>query len=131
MSIEQNISEITPLSAFTSPNRPAETDNLVENELPKLTQELGLLIPQINSTQTGINQSEANAKAYQDTSKIYRDESLTNKNITLQYKTSTELSYSNTVALLGTLVIPTESTYNKDYIEDMKRRDFLNFKIGA
>lgn len=55
MGITQDISQITPLSAFTSPNRPAEVDNLVENELPVLTQELRLLIPQINETENQMN----------------------------------------------------------------------------
>lgn len=86
---------------------------------------------EVNQAQVRINQSELNTLGYRDTTKTYRDETLTNKNLTLQYKTSTELAYSNTVTLLGTLVIPTEATYNKDYIDDIKRRDFLNFKIGA
>lgn len=96
-----------------------------------LATQLNNLATQANQTQVQINQSELNTLGYRDTTKTYRDETLTNKNLTLQYKTSTELTYSNTVTLLGTLVIPTESTYNKDYIDDMKRRDFLNFKIGA
>lgn len=133
MSITQNISEITPLSAFTSPNRPAEVDNLVENELPNLTQELGLLIPQINLVKSGINQSEANAKAYQDTAKTYRDQSLDYKNQSLSYKTATELAYNNTQTLLSTLVIPTEATYNYQGANarfEYKTDTFLNFRIG-
>ena len=133
MSITQDISQITPLSAFTSPNRPAEVDNLVENELPLLTIELGSLIPQINLVKSGINQSEANAKAYQDTAKTYRDQSLDYKNQSLSYKTATELAYNNTQTLLSTLVIPTEATYNYQGANNKfayKTDSFLNFKIG-
>lgn len=46
--ITQTITPITPLGDFLSENRPAEVDNLVENELPQLTNELIALIPQIN-----------------------------------------------------------------------------------
>ena len=56
------------------------------------------------------------------TTKAYRDESLTNKNLALTYKTGAELAYNNTAALLSTLVIPIEATYNKDYIDDIKRK---------
>lgn len=133
MSITQNISEITPLSAFTSPNRPAEVDNLVENELPNLTSELIALIPQINQTSISTAQSENNAKAYRDTAKTYADESLVNKNLSLQYKTATELAYNNTQTLLSTLVIPTQATYNYQSANakfEYKTDTFLNFRIG-
>lgn len=61
MAITQSISEITPLGNFLSPNRPAEVDNLVENELPQLTTELISLIPQINQSNTEANTSASTA----------------------------------------------------------------------
>ena len=95
-----------------------------------LGSQLNTFALQVNSTQEKINQASINTLGYRDTTKIYRDESLTNKNLALAYKTGAELAYNNTAALLSTLVIPIEATYNKDYIDDIKRRQFLNFKIG-
>lgn len=95
-----------------------------------LGSQLNTFALQVNSTQEKINQASINTLGYRDTTKIYRDESLTNKNLALAYKTGAELAYNNTAALLLTLVIPIEATYNKDYIDDIKRRQFLNFKIG-
>ena len=88
---------------------------------------------QANTTQTAINQSENNAKAYQDTSKIYRDESLANKNLSLIYKTASELAYNNTANLVSNLVIPTSATYTYNEADARfisETENFLNFKIG-
>lgn len=130
MAISQTISPITALPTLLSSERPAAVDNLVETELPLFSIQLTLWQSQLNETQTAIKQSENNAKAYQDTSKTYRDQSLTNKDLSLVYKTATESAYNSTQTLVNNLVIPTAATYNAEYIDDIQRREFLNFKIG-
>jgi len=57
--IAQNVTPITPLPSFLAPERPAAVDNLVEAELPLLTEELAEVISQINSTETNINSKES------------------------------------------------------------------------
>lgn len=57
--ITQNVTPITPLPSFLAPERPAAVDNLVEAELPLLTEELAEVINQINSTETNINNKES------------------------------------------------------------------------
>ena len=115
----------------TDQNLYVETNEAVYDHLSQvLGSQLNTFALQVNSTQKEINQASINTLGYRDTTKAYRDESLTNKNLALTYKTGAELAYNNTAALLSTLVIPIEATYNKDYIDDIKRRQFLNFKIG-
>ena len=115
----------------TDQNLFVETNEAVYDHLSQvLGSQLNTFALQVNSTQEEINQASLKTLGYRDTTKIYRDESLTNKNLALTYKTGAELAYNNTAALLSTLVIPIEATYNKDYIDDIKRRQFLNFKIG-
>ena len=115
----------------TDQNLFVETNEAVYNHLSQvLGSQLNTFSLQVNSTQEEINKASINTLGYRDTTKAYRDESLTNKNLALTYKTGAELAYNNTAALLSTLVIPIEATYNKDYIDDIKRRQFLNFKIG-
>ena len=108
----------------------AERNNsLVTTVLPSIN----AWATQANTTQTAINQSENNAKAYQDTSKIYRDESLANKNLSLIYKTASELAYNNTANLVSNLVIPTSATYTYNEADARfisETENFLNFKIG-
>lgn len=57
--ITQNVTPITPLPSFLAPERPAAVDNLVEAELPLLTEELAEVINQINLTETNINNKES------------------------------------------------------------------------
>ena len=115
----------------TDQNLFVETNEAVYDHLSQvLGSQLNTFSLQVNSTQEEINQASINTLGYRDTTKAYRDESLTNKNLALTYKTGAELAYNNTAALLSALVIPIEATYNKDYIDDIKRRQFLNFKIG-
>jgi len=57
--ITQEVTSITPLPSFLAPERPEAVDNLVEAELPLLTEELAEVISQINSTETNINNKEA------------------------------------------------------------------------
>ena len=56
--ITQDVTPMTPLPSFLAPERPAAVDNLVEVELPLLTEELDEVINQINSTETSINNKE-------------------------------------------------------------------------
>ena len=141
MAIEQIISPVPQwmhrdeVKIFpTDQNLFVETNEAVYDHLSQvLAEQLNAFRSQTNTTQSQIEQSEANTKAYQDTSKTYSDESLVNKNLSLSYKTATELAYNNTQTLLSTLVIPTTATYSysgADAKFAYKTDSFLKFNIG-
>jgi hypothetical protein len=131
--INQTISEITPLSDFLSPDRPAEVDNLVEKELPILTTQLIALIPQINLTQQQINTAQGNANSSASIANTavaqarnYAQEGLGYRNQSMQVRDEVQ-------SLIDNLVIPTEVTYNKSNLDNkfdkIKIQNFLSFKI--
>lgn len=72
--ITQDISQITPLPSFLAPERPAAVDNLVEVELPLLTEELQAAINQVNSTEQSINNKEASVSDKYNSLSPYFDE---------------------------------------------------------
>ena len=137
MAISQTITAITPLTDFLTENKVAEVNNLVETELPRLSTELQTLVTQTNATQQEINASQSSAsqsllstlsaltttQGYRDTTKTYRDTALT-------YQTGAQIALASTQTLIKNLVIPTAATYTKTYVDDIKRRQFLNFSIG-
>lgn len=94
---------------------------------------LNTIIGKINTISTEVSQNSLNTEAYKNTALVYRDESLSNKNLSLTYKTAAELAYNNTYNLATNLVIPIAATWT--YTEADARftsetENFLNFKVG-
>lgn len=111
MSIDQEITPITPLPSVTSEDRPAAVDQLVEVELPRLSEELPLWQEQLNSTATNINaQVDSITLIENNIEVIQEDVEGINTNVNEKYEE------------IKGYVIPEEATYDPGTIDNKLRR---------
>lgn len=95
-----------------------------------LVGELNEFASQTNIVRDEVNQLKNTTEAYKDTAISSAETATAQANLASISKTGAESAYNNTQTLVNNLVIPTEATYNKEYIDDIEVRQFLNFKIG-
>lgn len=92
--------------------------------------ELSSFIAQANSLRIEVNTSRTEAVDAKDVATTKANEASSSASSALTYKTASESAYNDTKNLTDNLVIPTEARYSNEYVDDIKRRIFLNFKIG-
>lgn len=92
-----------------------------------------LQVLEINTVRNEVNQFQLNASGYNDTTLANKNLALQYKDLSLVYKTASELAYNNTFNLVTNLVIPTAATYTyseADVRFTSETENFLNFKVG-